>query len=82
MAAVNRSPISDEELAFIKAECDNYKFLLNTIQEDDLTSEGIKFLKNILVEGEPADGLMLRTTRYGRKWHAYKDAENYEVTTD
>lgn len=69
---VNRTPVANDELEAIRAHCANYELVIDTIQADDLDDEGRDLVASLEVEGEPADGLTLHGTRWGRAWCAFR----------
>jgi hypothetical protein len=68
---VNRSPIAEDTLAALKSHCEYPECVFDTIPADDLDADGQELLRGVLVEGEPADGITLHGTRWGRQWCAY-----------
>lgn len=68
---VNRSPVDDDTLEAIREHCADVEFLTDTIPADALDADGRALLAEETVEGEPAEGLTLHGTRWGRQWCAY-----------
>lgn len=68
---VNRTPVDDHVLRSIRAHCDTLEYVIDTIGAEDLDADGRSILREEDVEGEPADGITLHGTRWGRAWCAF-----------
>jgi hypothetical protein len=69
---VNRTPIAHMTLVTLLGHCPTLEFVVDTIPAENLDSEGRVVLAGELVEGQPAEGITLHGTRWGRKWCAYR----------
>lgn len=72
---VNRRPVGDETVEALKSSARFPLFSAQTIWGDELTDEGQALLATLEVEGEPADGITRRDTRWGRAWCAYRNVD-------
>ena len=75
---VNRRPIDEDEAELLLDAAypePNQRAALCFSDEFDFDQEAIRAIPLPTVEGETADGMMLRNTRWGRCWCAYRTVD-------